>query len=85
MGLECIHFTLLMLDWCHLTGNLVLASYDCDYFYSDSGVHAALVGGDCYVEVRSGAFSLSLDRNVSLNVWSLGACLMIVILHGLIN
>ena len=57
-------------------------TYDCDSFYSDPGVNVPHIGGDCYVEVSSGAFSLSHEWNASLNVWWGGACLRLMIVIG---
>ena len=49
--------------------------HDCDYFCSDSSVRAAIVGGDCYIEVLGGTFYLFHGWAVSLKAWRVGACL----------
>lgn len=49
--------------------------YDCDSFYSDSGVRVLILGG-CRPNLdQSGMFYLFLGLNASHIAWNVGACL----------
>lgn len=53
-------------------------TYDCDYFYSSSGVLVAIVGGYCNDGDECGAFFLGLAWLATYDGWSCGACLSFV-------
>ena len=79
MGVGGFFYTLIPRQLLML-GRMVLAFYDCDYFFSGSDVRVANVGGDVRVgDLRGGPFYLYYGWNASIHIWHIGACVSFMI------